>query len=169
MEGKDLRARRRQLGMTQKQFADVIGVSSNFVAMMERGERPIGERTALIVAGLRRRPLIRPATTTDPMEREIEEALIFAGVPYQLEHEMPDGHKLDFHLPDHDVAIEVKRFHTPRLADQMARYPNVIAVQGDKAVRAMANLIRHGAFPPAAVARTGSGSDGRDQVSPALK
>jgi len=37
--------------------------------------------------------------------------------------------------------IEVKRFHTPRVAEQMARADNVIVAQGEAAVRYLAELI----------------------------
>jgi hypothetical protein len=48
---------------------------------------------------------------------------------------------LDFYLPDHDVHIEVKDFHSPRIADQMARTPNVIALQGRQACELFAALL----------------------------
>jgi hypothetical protein len=79
---------------------------------------------------------------TDPMERMIEEALIEAGITFQSDFGGGTPHNLDFHLPDYDVAIEVKRMHSPRISDQMARADNVIAAQGIKGVRFLAKAIR---------------------------
>ncbi len=85
-------------------------------------------------------------TTDDPMERIIEGALIEAGIRYTTDHGGGTEHRLDFHLPDHHVAIEVKRMHTPRIAEQMSRTPNVIVAQGEAAVRFLAAAIRSGSF-----------------------
>ena len=75
----------------------------------------------------------------DPMEAIVAQALTAAGVgfPRGLGGENPSG--LDFRLSD-GVEIEVKRFHTPRIADQMARAENVIAIQGKAAVEHYAAL-----------------------------
>jgi hypothetical protein len=48
--------------------------------------------------------------------------------------------RLDFRL-DNGIEIEVKRFHTERIAAQMARAPNVIVAQGEEAIRFLADLI----------------------------
>lgn len=75
----------------------------------------------------------------DPMEAIVAQALTAAGVGFSrdLGGENPSG--LDFRLCD-GVEIEVKRFHTPRIADQMARAENVIAIQGKAAVEHYAAL-----------------------------
>ena len=80
--------------------------------------------------------------TTDPMEQLIEEALIDAGIRYETGHGGSTSHHLDFDLPDHGVAIEVKQFHSPRIAEQMARAHNVIVAQGRPAVMFLADAIR---------------------------
>lgn len=86
--------------------------------------------------------------TTDPMERLIEAALIDAGIRYEAEGDHDrEGPLLDFYLPDHDIAIEVKRMHSPRIATQMARAPNVIVAQGRVAVEALAEMIRSWVTP----------------------
>jgi len=41
----DIRALRDRLGWTQSQLADALGMHANTVACMERGEKPISERT----------------------------------------------------------------------------------------------------------------------------
>lgn len=80
--------------------------------------------------------------TTDPMERLIEAALIDARLRYVTDHGGGMPENLDFYLPDYDVFIEVKRFHSDRIAEQMSRAPNVIAVQGDVSARFVAAMIR---------------------------
>jgi DNA-binding XRE family transcriptional regulator len=47
MQGDEMKAIRTELGMTQGEFADAIGVTPTFVGMMERGDKPIEKRTAL--------------------------------------------------------------------------------------------------------------------------
>lgn len=83
-------------------------------------------------------------TTTDPMERIIEQALLDVGLRYVTDQGGGSPHNLDFHLIDHDVAIEVKQFHSDRIGAQLARTPNVIVAQGRGAVELLARAIRGG-------------------------
>lgn len=78
---------------------------------------------------------------TDPLEREIAEALEKAGITFLTDFggENPTG--LDFGL-ESGIEIEVKAWHSPRIAEQMSRARNVIAVQGPDAVAWLAQLIR---------------------------
>lgn len=77
---------------------------------------------------------------TDPVEKVVAMALNQRGVPYV--HESEGGtHGLDFHLPDHGVFIECKRFHAPRIARQMGRVEHIIVLQGMEAARLFALLI----------------------------
>ena len=75
------------------------------------------------------------AARTDPLEEALAQALKQAGIAFVRERGglIPVG--LDFYLPDHDLYIEVKRFHSDRIGPQMARAANVIAIQGLDAVR----------------------------------
>lgn len=79
-------------------------------------------------------------TKGDPMESMIRSALTDAGVRFVEDEDNPTA--LDFYLPEADLHIEVKQFHTDRIAEQMSRAPNVIAVQGGVAVAWLAYLIR---------------------------
>ncbi len=79
----------------------------------------------------------------DPLEIAIERALQAAGVRYYVDGDGPNKWGLDFYLPDLDVYIEVKRFHSERIAGQTARAPNVIVVQGEKSVMWLAACIAH--------------------------
>jgi hypothetical protein len=70
---------------------------------------------------------------TDPVEKVIADALDTAGYIYIVGTE----HKaLDFYLPDFDIWIECKRFHSPRIDDQLSRRPNIILIQGMEAALA---------------------------------
>jgi transcriptional regulator with XRE-family HTH domain len=147
MNGEELKLRRKALGMTQAQLAEAVDLSRDFIGQMERGIAPIGVRTAAAVRALRAASDDRPtATARDPMERLIEDALLDAGVSFTREGQPGHQHALDFYLPDSDVFIEVKRFHSDRIAAQTARVPNVIVAQGKPAVEALAALIRAGGF-----------------------
>lgn len=52
MQGSELKELRKAMGMTQSALADALGLTSVFVGMMERDERPIERRTALAVQHL---------------------------------------------------------------------------------------------------------------------
>lgn len=84
----------------------------------------------------------RPRRITDPVEMVVAGALTAAGVPFFHDSEQagPNG-GLDFYLPGFDLHIECKRFHSERIAEQMARFPNVIAIQGMTAAEAFARLV----------------------------
>lgn len=82
----------------------------------------------------------------DPMEAMIRSALKRAGHD-ALEGDDNQAH-LDFFVPGVDVYIEVKQFHSDRVADQMSRVENVIVAQGRGAVRWLAELIGSNATAP---------------------
>lgn len=83
----------------------------------------------------------RPTNTTDPMERMVEDALLEAGVAFEPNRDGGGRYNLDFYLPEYEVAIEVKRFHSDRIAEQMSRAPNVIALQGEEAIQLFCKLL----------------------------
>ena len=49
MQGDELRAMRKALGMSQQELADAIGMSRKAVGEMERGDAPIEKRTGMAV------------------------------------------------------------------------------------------------------------------------
>jgi len=57
MQGSELRAIRKTLGLTLAGMAQKLGLSEKFVGMMERGQAPIEERTAVAVEALIGGPL----------------------------------------------------------------------------------------------------------------
>jgi hypothetical protein len=78
---------------------------------------------------------------SDPIERIIADALDARGLEYICDGE-GDTNGLDFFLCDFGVHIEVKQFHTDRVAEQMRRVHNVIVIQGETAALAFAGLIK---------------------------
>ncbi len=77
----------------------------------------------------------------DPMEARVAAALTEAGVEYVTEED-PRAKGLDFYLPTRDLHIEVKRFHSARVAEQVARATNVIVLQGLAAVDLFCYMVR---------------------------
>ena len=75
------------------------------------------------------------------MERLVAQALRRSGIRYAREHEPGNVATLDFYLPDFDAYIEVKRFHSDRIAGQMKRAPNVIVLQGEAAVQLFCDIL----------------------------
>ena len=80
-------------------------------------------------------------TPSDPMERLIYDALVDRNLDFQMDFGGQNPSGLDFRLCN-GVEIEVKRFHSDRISKQMARAENVIAAQGETAIRMLADLIR---------------------------
>ena len=52
MQGGDLKAVRKTLGLTQGQLAAKLGLTGTFIGLMERGEKSIGPRTILALQAL---------------------------------------------------------------------------------------------------------------------
>lgn len=79
---------------------------------------------------------------TDPVELLLAEQLSNLGIPFVHESQRP-GQRLDFYLPDQNIFIECKRFHTPRTNDQIMDLTNVVLIQGMEAVVGFCNLLQH--------------------------
>jgi transcriptional regulator with XRE-family HTH domain len=147
MDAADLRRRRKAAGLTQAELAAKLGLHRDFVGLMERGKQAIAERTAFMVSALspdaESVELDAPLelSTTDPMERMVEAALLRAGIAFVTDRDGGIPENLDFYLPDFDVFLEVKRMHSDRIAGQMARAPNVIAIQGEASVRFLVSIL----------------------------
>jgi len=56
MTGKELKAIRKKLGLTQQRFADLVGVTRNSIARQERGEIGIRESLARLIKLLAEHP-----------------------------------------------------------------------------------------------------------------
>lgn len=136
MKGNELRSLRKSLGYTQAEFGALVGLSRDYVGLIERGEAEIAPRTALAVKAIRPKGAGEgDPSTTDTLERMVEKALIDAGIRYVADRGGASATGLDFHLPDLGVDIEVKRFHSPRTVEQIGRSPNVILLQGERAAK----------------------------------
>lgn len=81
---------------------------------------------------------------TDPMEDMIRSALDECNITYTEDGKLGGeiNKALDFYLTDFSVHIEVKQFHSPRIANQMARVDNVIVAQGRVAVELLADMLK---------------------------
>lgn len=77
----------------------------------------------------------------DPMEKQFAMICRLHDIRCERADQSKGSSGLDFFLPDYDVYVEVKRFHSPRIAEQMARRPNVVAIQGDGAMDAFAKIL----------------------------
>lgn len=51
MDGRELRRLRKQLGLTQREVGDYIGIKHQMVSQMERGERPIPSKSRPLYPG----------------------------------------------------------------------------------------------------------------------
>lgn len=135
MDGAELKSIRKALGYTQAEFASLIGLSRDYVGILERENGEVGARTALAVKAIRPKGAgARSPLSNDTLERMVEQALIDAGIAYRADRAGESPSRLDFHLPALGVDIEVKRFHSERTAEQIARTPNVILLVGERAV-----------------------------------
>ena len=74
-----------------------------------------------------------------PLEESLERWLIQNQISYRRADSMPTH--LDFFLPDFQIYIEVKRFHTPRTAVQIEWAPDIIVIQGGASMRFLESLI----------------------------
>ena len=84
---------------------------------------------------------IKKRQITDDLELAVAESLSDAGILFT--HSLqPPYHKLDFYLPEHDIYIEVKKFHTERVCKQLHTQENIILIQGRKSVEFMKKILK---------------------------
>lgn len=72
---------------------------------------------------------------SDELEKQIGDALEEAGIDFRR------NQRLNFYLPDFNVYIEVKKYHSERSSSQLASEENIILVQGKKAVNLFCTLL----------------------------
>lgn len=70
---------------------------------------------------------------TDPLELDVAQMLREKHIPFVHESQNKDQ-RLDFYLPDYDVYIECKQFHSDRVLEQLRSQRNVILLQGHGSV-----------------------------------
>lgn len=78
----------------------------------------------------------------DPIEQMIRDALSDQGIEFVEEND-ERARGLDFFLPNIGLHVEVKQFHSDRIAEQMSRVDDVIAIQGSWAAYIFCRLIRN--------------------------
>ncbi len=69
----------------------------------------------------------------DHLEKKIGETLQDCSIVFTHESEVPEK-QLDFKLKTSGVQIEVKQYHSERIAKQLSQHESVIVLQGRKAV-----------------------------------
>jgi hypothetical protein len=80
---------------------------------------------------------------SDPVEKIVAEALDAGGYQF-VTGDDPRAMGLDFYLTELNLHIEVKQFHSDRIAEQTARVDNVIVVQGRHAAGVLRNILLAG-------------------------
>jgi hypothetical protein len=77
----------------------------------------------------------------DNLEKEIAELLDIMKINY-IHESVNNGSSLDFYLPDFNVYIEVKQFHTDRSLRQLVSRDNIILIQGKGSVEFLKAIIK---------------------------
>lgn len=77
---------------------------------------------------------------TDDLELRVIDVLNRKQVEF-IHESKGNNQRLDFYLPDYDVYIEVKKFHTDRVLDQLNSQNNIILIQGEKSIRFIENIL----------------------------
>jgi len=73
---------------------------------------------------------------SDELEKQVGNALDEANIKFSRM-----GQRLDFYLYEHDVYIEVKKYHSERSGAQLATQDNIILIQGKEAVKLFCNML----------------------------
>ncbi len=82
----------------------------------------------------------KPRNISDDLELRIAAALDKRSITFIHESEGMGFH-LDFYLPDLDIYIEVKKFHTDRVISQLVTQENVVLIQGRKSVEFLEKIL----------------------------
>lgn len=77
---------------------------------------------------------MRNINYADHLEKMLGDAFISKGISFTHESEKGANQKLDFHLTDLGIFIEVKQYHAERIGKQCGYEENVIVLQGFKSV-----------------------------------
>lgn len=72
------------------------------------------------------------------MEKRFAEACLRYGIE-AVDHDHESG--LDYYLPAFNTYVELKQFHSSRIAEQMSRRDAVIAIQGVEAIVAFEKML----------------------------
>jgi hypothetical protein len=85
---------------------------------------------------------LREINFADHLEKQLANSLYEANIDFvhESESEVID---LDLFLPGSQVYIEVKQYHTPRIAAQTERHENIIVLQGKESVNYFCSLLNN--------------------------
>ncbi|MGJ1366298.1 hypothetical protein [Sphingobacterium spiritivorum] len=78
---------------------------------------------------------------SDFLEQSVADCLKELDIKF-IHESQNNGSNLDFYLPDFDVYIEVKQFHTERIGNQLSTKDNVIVFQGKKTIQFLKLLVK---------------------------
>lgn len=84
---------------------------------------------------------MRKLPFSDHLEKSVAQVLYNKGIKFVYESEDKDQ-RLDFYLPDADVYIEIKQYHSERISNQLSTQDNVIVLQGKKAVSLFEEMLQ---------------------------
>jgi hypothetical protein len=76
---------------------------------------------------------------TDDLENAVAKILTRKNIRFI--HAYGRNQRLDFYLPDYDVYIEIKKFHSDRIIAQLRSQNNVIVIQGRKSIEFLNNIL----------------------------
>lgn len=140
MSGEELRAIRLALGMTQAEMAEQIGISRTFIGLMERGKKPVSQRTAAAIHAARPRRSNHVPNETDPIIRRLEEAIVSQGIDF-IKRFQSEGQEFDFYFPELSLAIVVDRDFSA-LARPTRNIRSVIVARGAGAADSITLLLQ---------------------------
>ncbi len=134
MTGLELRSVRLALGMTQLALANALGLTRQYVGMLERDEKAISK--CISIAAYSLRPAVSDTVTTDsnPNFRKIELALIANGLKFERDYQSDDS-TFDFFLPELQLAITLSESGETRNISRNVR--GVITLTGQPAIESL--------------------------------
>ncbi|MCY1374892.1 hypothetical protein D9M68_551420 [compost metagenome] len=78
---------------------------------------------------------------SDFLEQSVADILAFHKIKFIHESENNKSN-LDFYLPDFDVYIEVKQYHSDRVLKQLSGKEDIILIQGKKSISMLKELLK---------------------------
>lgn len=140
MTGKELKALRQGLKLSQSEFGAQIGVSRVMIGLLERGQRPITRRLEKSLVAARAKPLDRLPSQFDPLIKEVEVAFISSGIPYECDLDF-NGRYVDIAINELKIAIFVVREHDFSRSFVPDGW-SVLVLSGWESVKMFSNMLR---------------------------
>lgn len=83
---------------------------------------------------------MRKLHISDFLEQAVADILTEKNISF-IHESQNNGSTLDFFLPDYNIYVEVKQYHTDRVLTQLREQENVILIQGKKSVEFLKKLL----------------------------